>query len=369
MATDAATLPARPGAPLVTAGAIDADVHPAVPGMAALLPYLDAHWREQVVVRGIDGLEGVMWKPALPLSCRPDWRPPQGKPGASLDALRTQALDPFGTSVAVCNPLWGAPSLPSEDMAMALCRAMNDWTAREWLDAEPRLRGAIVVPPQAPDLAAEEIERVAADRRFVSVLLPAMTEMPLGRRQHRPIWRAAERFGLPVAIHAGGAYRHPPTATGWPSFHAEDHAGQAQVFQGQLLSLIYEGVFAEFPGLRVVLLDAGIGWLPNFLWRANKTWRGLRAEVPWVKRSPIELVREHVRVSLQPLQGPPDAGGLARLLDQIGGERLLLFATDWPHWRFEGDAAIPAGLPAALLPGVLRGNALETYPRLREATP
>ncbi|MBD0275722.1 MAG: amidohydrolase family protein, partial [Acetobacteraceae bacterium] len=196
MATEAEALSAPRGAPPATAGAIDVDVHPAVPGMAALLPHLDAHWREQVVVRGIDGLESVMWKPGLPLSCRPDWRPAKGKPGDSLAALRAQALDPFGTAAAVCNPLWGAPALPSEDMAIALCRAMNDWTAREWLDREPRLRASIVVPPQAPDLAAEEIERLAPDRRFVSVLLPAMTEAPLGRRMHRPIWRAAERFGL-----------------------------------------------------------------------------------------------------------------------------------------------------------------------------
>lgn len=369
MVAEAETLPARPRASPTTAGAIDVDLHPAVPGMAALLPHLDGHWREQVTSRGIDGLESVMWKPWLPISCRPDWRPASGKPGASLAMLRAQALDAFATEVAVCNPLWGAPALPSEDMAIALCRAVNDWIAREWLDAEPRLRGAILVPPQAPDLAAEEIERCAADRRFVSVLLPAMTEAPLGRRMHRPIWRAAERLGLPVAVHAGGTYRHPPTATGWPSFHAEDHAGQAQVFQGQLLSLVYEGVFGEFPGLRVVLLDAGISWLPNLLWRANKTWRGLRAEVPWVARSPADLIREHVRFSIQPLQGPPDAEGLERLLDQIGAERMLLFATDWPHWRFKGNEAIPPGVPPDWLPGLLRDNALETYPRLRETMP
>ena len=367
MATEAETLPAGAAAP-VTAGAIDVDVHPAVPNMAALLPHLDAHWREQMLVRGIDALESAMWKPEMPISCRPDWRPATGKPGERLDLLRTQALDPFGTSVAICNPLWGAPALPYEDMAMALCRAMNDWIAREWLDREPRLRGAIVVAPQAPEQAAEEIERLAPDRRFVSVLLPAMTEMPLGRRAHRPVWRAAERFGLAVAIHAGGTYRHPPTATGWPSFHAEDHAGQAQVFQAQLLSLVYEGVFAEFPGLRVVLLDAGVSWLPNFLWRANKTWRGLRAEVPWVKRPPADIVREHVRFSIQPLQGPPDAAGLERMLDHIGSDEILLFATDWPHWRFEGMEAVPAGMPARLMPGLLRDNALATYPRLREGT-
>ena len=88
MAMEAGTSPARPGAPPATVGAIDVDVHPAVPNVAALLPHLDAHWREQVVVRGIDGLESAMWKPEMPLSCRPDWRPAQGKPGESLAALR-----------------------------------------------------------------------------------------------------------------------------------------------------------------------------------------------------------------------------------------------------------------------------------------
>jgi predicted TIM-barrel fold metal-dependent hydrolase len=46
---------------------------------------------------------------------------------------------------------------------------------------------------------------------------------------------------------------------------------------------------------------------------------------------------------------------------------MLLFSTDWPHWRFEGAEAVPRQMPARLLPALLRDNALETYPRLREA--
>ena len=37
-----------------SAEAIDCDVHPAVPGMAALAPYLDDHWRRSVEERGIE---------------------------------------------------------------------------------------------------------------------------------------------------------------------------------------------------------------------------------------------------------------------------------------------------------------------------
>ena len=55
---------------------------------------------------------------------------------------------------------------------------------------------------------------------------------------------------------------------------------QPHAFQAHLLSLVHEGVFAKFPTLTVVLIEAGFTWLPQFLWRANKTWRAMRAEVP-----------------------------------------------------------------------------------------
>ena len=37
-------------------GAIDCDLHPAMPGMPALLPYLDDYWRDQFSNRHIDQL-------------------------------------------------------------------------------------------------------------------------------------------------------------------------------------------------------------------------------------------------------------------------------------------------------------------------
>ena len=36
------------------AGPIDCDLYPTVPGLRALLPYLDDHWRETAVRRGFD---------------------------------------------------------------------------------------------------------------------------------------------------------------------------------------------------------------------------------------------------------------------------------------------------------------------------
>jgi predicted TIM-barrel fold metal-dependent hydrolase len=53
-----------------------------------------------------------------------------------------------------------------------------------------------------------------------------------------------------------------------------------------------------------------------------------------------------------------------RVLEMLGSDDMLMWASDWPHWQYEGDAALPPGLPEALLPRILRENALETYPRL-----
>jgi uncharacterized protein len=125
-------------------------------------------------------------------------------------------------------------------------------------------------------------------------------------------------------------------------------------------------VFEKFPKLRIVLIESGVTWLPHFLWRAIKTWHGVRAEVPWVKRSPADYIRDHIRMTIQPLDAP-NAEVVEKIVEEIGDERMLLFATDYPHWQFEGDAALPPGIPSSLLRRITVENPLETYPRLKES--
>src|SRR5215469_8251473 len=115
-------------------GGIDCDLHPAVPNLLALHPYLSDHWRDVVIQRGVHELESIAYPTNSPLTARPDWRLASGKPGSDLDALRAHALTPFGTSIAICNCLYGVQLLFSEDMGAGFARAVNDWIAAEWLD-------------------------------------------------------------------------------------------------------------------------------------------------------------------------------------------------------------------------------------------
>ncbi len=357
------SLSTEPG--LSTVGGIDCDLHPASPATRTLLSYLDEYWRETFVMRGVDRLSLAMTAtpPRAPINVRSDWKAASGFAGDTLEAVRAQALDPFGTRLAICNVLHGSMIMHSDDMAAALCGAVNEWLAKEWLGKELRLRGSIIVSAQNAELAVAEIDKRAADPRFVQVLILAQNDEPLGRRRYWPIYEAAARHQLPVCVHAGGGNRHAPTATGWPSYFVEAYVAQASIFESQLLSLVAEGVFQKVPDLKVVFAESGFTWLPSFFWRADKTWRGVRAETPWLTEQPSDIVKRHVRFTLQPVEAPsPDA--LARTLQHIDCDDLLLFSTDYPHAQFDGSSALPAALGESLVRKIMIDNPLATYPRI-----
>jgi predicted TIM-barrel fold metal-dependent hydrolase len=129
-----------------------------------------------------------------------------------------------------------------------------------------------------------------------------------------------------------------------------------------LVSLVCHGVFERLPGLRVVLIEAGVAWLPGVLWRLDANWKALRSETPWVRRLPSEQVREHVRFTTQPLEQPRRKSDLHAVLEAVDGlEDMLMFATDYPHWDFDSPRQVVARLPEAWREKVLSENARALY--------
>ena len=211
-------------------------------------------------------------------------------------------------------------------------------------------------------LAAAEIRRVGEHEGFVQVMLAARTMEPLGRRKYWRIYEAAAELDLPIGIHFGGVGGGPITAAGWPSFYIEDHGGMPQSIQAQIISLVCEGVFEQFPSLRIVLIECGFAWLPTLAWRLDQSWRRLREEVPHLKRKPSEYIRDQFWLTTQPMEEPRQPRHLRQMLEHLNGAERLMFATDYPHWDFDSpDQALPTDLPREVRRRVMAENARAFY--------
>jgi predicted TIM-barrel fold metal-dependent hydrolase len=342
---------------------IDSDVHNDVPRAEALFPYLPEYWVEHVTNTLFKGPVDTAYPPGSPVAARPDTRPDDGAPpGSSLELLQQQVLDSPAAEYAVLNCLYAIDSLHNPDAAIALASAVNDWQIADWLDRDSRLRASLVVPSQIPEAAAREIDRLGDHPGFVQVLLPVRSQHPYGSRLFHPLWAAMTRHNLVAGIHFGGSPGNPPTPSGWPSYFFEEYAGMAQVFATQLTSMVAEGVFDQFPTLRVAFLESGWTWLPAHMWRFDKEWRNLRRLVPWVRRAPSDYVREHVRLTLQPLDAPADSRQLLQTIDQLGSEDMLLYASDYPHQHAaDAESTLLQHVPDPLARKIRSENARALY--------
>jgi predicted TIM-barrel fold metal-dependent hydrolase len=120
-------------------------------------------------------------------------------------------------------------------------------------------------------------------------------------------------------------------------------------------------VFERFPGLRIVLIEAGFGWLPSLCWRLDKLFHRLRAELPHLKRPPSEYIREHVWLTTQPMEEPAQRTHALDTIDWIGWDRLL-FATDYPHWDYDDPSQVlPPNLPEERRRAFFLDNARSVY--------
>src|SRR5438309_10718202 len=194
----------------------DCNSHPARATATELYPYLAKRWHAHLETYGVHQYQGMMGGPpypkAQPNASRRDAYPPEGGPqGSSLSFMQKQLLDRYNVALGVLNPLATGQGLRNQDLAGAICSAINDWQIEKWTSKDSRLKGSIVVANEDGLSAAAEIRKRAGDKHFVQVLLLSRTVEPLGQRRYWPIYEAAQEIGLPVGIHAFGFGGNPLT--------------------------------------------------------------------------------------------------------------------------------------------------------------
>jgi uncharacterized protein len=354
---------------------IDIDIHHTWRSDAELLEYLPARWRQHIAA---DGQTPSLRPPtAMNMSQGPNgtnkrfesFPPAGGPPGSDLEWMREQLLDPYRIAHGVlCYDIGWQSGFGNPYLAVALCRAVNNWSIDHWLDGrDERLHGAILVPSEMPVEAAKEIRRLAGHPRMVEVLLIAnMLGKPFGHPAYHPIYEAASECGLPVALHLGGdVFPTGSTRTasgGTPMSRLELFATYEQGGMHHTSSMFVHGIFEKFPTLKVILKEYGFAWLTWLLWRLDGQIGLLRRENPLVDRLPSELFRERMLVSTQPFDHTPDRRQMIELLEAFGGmEDVLVFASDYPHWDTDEPNRVATRLPEHWLQKVFHDNAARFF--------
>jgi predicted TIM-barrel fold metal-dependent hydrolase len=349
---------------------IDVDVHNTWASDADLLEYLPAEWRGYVTADGRQPMSTMPGKTTWLLgSMQPrfDSLPEDAGPqGSDYDSMRIHALDRLNSERTILNFGVGwQTGLQNPYFAAAMCAAANQWMVDRWLSLpDARLHGSILVPTELPERGAAEIRRWADHPRVVQALLVCNPiGKPFGHPLYDPVFEAAAEVGMPLAIHVGGeAAGDRESAGGTPATMLERYPVIGQPGAHYLTSFITHGVFERYPTLKLLLLEFGFTWLPSVVWRLDDAYKELRAECPWVRRRPSEYVREHVKLSTQPFDWWVPADRMRRFIDSYPDfERLLCFASDYPHWDADEPGSISSRIPAAWRQNVFADNASEFY--------
>ena len=293
---------------------------------------------------------------------------PATDPGARL-AL----LDRDGISAALLYPSLGLQweaEVPDAGYALAHSRAYNRWIEDFCAGSRGRLVPIAHLTLGDPAAAAAELRRaVGAGARGGFVLPFTLSGVPHGHPAHDPLWAAAVELDVPIAIHTGvdpthRCLHHRFDRLTWPESVVDGiwylSLMFAQAVQQAFSTFFLYATFDRFPELKLVLLEAGGGWLGYWLDRMDGFARGsLRVTLP-LRELPSTYVRRQCWISAD-----PDEHGLPPVIEYVGPDRFL-WATDYPHSDHDASymeelRELAEGLPAASRRGLLGENVARLY--------
>lgn len=211
-------------------------------------------------------------------------------------------------------------------------RAVNS-AAMEWASVDPkRLMPVYLLPIDDVKLAVKEVERIRAEhgKAIQLPLLPREQGLPpYWDTTYDPLWEALSDAGIPISMHVGGnSYLFTQVLPEDPSPFKGIFQCLPPIHMSELVAdWIISGVLERFPDLRVVFVEAGIGWIPYFLERLDNMaemhgWDTFPTKA--IKEKPSFYWYRNMAATFE-----TDHVGM-RLLDLIGYENLM-FATDYPH--------------------------------------
>lgn len=218
--------------------------------------------------------------------------------------------------------------------AAAHCRAYNNWLHDFCRGADPRLVGVGAIDLRDPALAAAEATRVVRDLGFHGVQInpePLPGVPPLQDPRYEELWATIAELGVPLALHLAPISPHNVARYYFGPWHMG--IGASAFILGNMLasvSLILGGVLERHPGLRVVHLETGCGWVPFWLERMEAGILGSTRGLSPLKLSPNEYFQRQCRIAAD-----PDDPWIPQFIESLGDD-CLVTNTDFGHPEGKG---------------------------------
>ena len=305
----------------------------------------------------------------------------ENAPAAATDPrARIAQLDREGVAATVLYPSLGL-QWPAETADAAYVHAnlvaYDRWLEDFCADSNGRLIAVAHLSLGDPHDAAKELRRAVANGARGGVLLPYTHDgKPHGHPDHDPLFAAACDLGVPLGIHTGidpvtrDLYRRYDGLT-WPDAIPQGiwflQLMFSQAVQQAFSTFFLHGTFDRFPELKLVVLEAGAGWLGFWMDRMDAMFAGaLRLTMP-LRDLPSTYVRRNVWISAD-----PDERALAAIIPYVGADRFV-WASDYPHSDHTGGYIEHVHALARLLPdeperrALLGANAAALYDIARGA--
>ena len=235
---------------------------------------------------------------------------------------RLAAMDQQGVDVQVISVNFPTTcSWLEPELGLKAARLTNDTIAEFCATKPDRFVGVGVVPLQAPELAARELERCVTDLGLRGVWITShIRAQDIGRRAIRPFWSAAERLDVPVFIHPLG----PTDISRMRDNFLFNVVGQPLEETLSICSLIYEGVMDAYPRLKVGISHGG-GYLPYYIGRSDWAYEHNRGGVrDRLKQKPSAYLS---RFYYDTIIHDPD---ILPILVKKAGVGHVMMGSDWP---------------------------------------
>jgi len=279
------------------------------------------------------------------------------------------AMDGVDVSIVYPNAAIFVYTVEDRQLAVACLRSYNDWVLEEFQGAAPdHIVGLPMLPvDDGMDVCVAELDRVVANGAR-GLFIPGNPVKPYHDPYYDPLYARAAEAGVPLTFHR--TFGGKPSEADWAELVNLQVTTAGTVYRffsavRPFTYMVFGGVFARHPALKLVAAEVNFGWLPFWAQTMEQNFE-IRGD----------LDDDSMQADLRPTEHLGRNLFVTVLDDHVGFDLVhhhpyladtALYSSDYPHsvtlWPRSKEIVeeLTKGLPDDVAQKILSGNAERVY--------